>query len=439
MNENNNTNYFMTPEEFENIITNAEGELINRKKIIVDEKIFLDLPSFEEKFSFKLEKDNSSNINSTGLNPLDIYDSSNRTIHISKEYIGSFNNVISYIECDIYLGKNLIIVYDIERKLIIICKYIEFDRRYNYHLMNKEIVLIFRKIGLDEVKKEIEEINRYNLNHYLLNKIIKFKENNYYIFDENLNVIIKLFLNNRLKILVQKETNKNFFHLGKISGYFEYYNYKKRNSEINLNNNNNNNLIDNINDTLNNNNINNQINNIDNDINRVNNKSLNNNINLSQNIVLRRNNSNSNNENNNSISNSQRNVHQSRINQRSENRENNNQNLEIIENHENNEENNVNRNEENNINEGNNNSNMRENEIINQENNSNLIINQNAIENNINIDIIGNNNRRENLNSLNNSLNENNENIRIRGNDNSRNNERTLSNNLYDIRENQNI
>ena len=60
--------------------------------------------------------------------------------------------------------------------VLIICKYIKFDRIHNYFLLKKEIVLLYEKLELHNLKKEVEEISRYNLNEYLLNKYRFFKK-----------------------------------------------------------------------------------------------------------------------------------------------------------------------------------------------------------------------------------------------------------------------
>ena len=51
-----NKKFFMTLEEFENLVNKENNELINGKKIIVDEKILSEIDSFKN-YSFKIEKD----------------------------------------------------------------------------------------------------------------------------------------------------------------------------------------------------------------------------------------------------------------------------------------------------------------------------------------------------------------------------------------------
>ena len=118
-----NKKYFMTSVEFESLVNKGDNKLISGKKIIIDEKIFSDIDSFEN-FSFKLEKEESNNNSSSSSDYsrlIDNYENNNRrTNYLNKEYLGSYLENIAFIECDIYLGKNLIIIYDIERNIIII-------------------------------------------------------------------------------------------------------------------------------------------------------------------------------------------------------------------------------------------------------------------------------------------------------------------------------
>ena len=50
-----NKKFFMTLEEFENLVNKENNELINGKKIIVDEKILSEIDSFKN-YSLKIYK-----------------------------------------------------------------------------------------------------------------------------------------------------------------------------------------------------------------------------------------------------------------------------------------------------------------------------------------------------------------------------------------------
>ena len=240
-----NRNYFMTSEEFLELIK-EQINLENKKKINVDKSIFSDFKSFEE-YSFTLEKNNRSVNNSNNSSLISNFSNkinNERSNNFDQNYLGSYNNTIDYEECDIYLGKNIIILYVMLMNLLIICKYKNFDKRRNYFLLEKIIEFVYEKLELNDAKNEIEEINRCNLNEYLLNKFIEYSKDDdyYYLLDENLNrKKIKLYLNNEFKNLVHSNENNNFFDLTKISDFFRYQKLKKslnknNNNDINLNN-----------------------------------------------------------------------------------------------------------------------------------------------------------------------------------------------------------
>ena len=138
----------MNEKEFSILIHN--DKLIGEKKICVDQNIFTEFKSFKE-FSFKLEKDNpnyqSNSSFQTGKALLDSYEQKNitKSNHLNSEYAANFNIIINYIECSIYLGKHIIILYDIQLNIIIFCKYIIFDKYNNYYLMKEELVLKYEK------------------------------------------------------------------------------------------------------------------------------------------------------------------------------------------------------------------------------------------------------------------------------------------------------
>ena len=155
-------NYFETSKEFENLIKSKQ--LTGSKRILVDKKIFSDFKSFNI-FSFKLERKNNISSNSSGSRCIKLFNNIDKSINSSynqfdKEYL---ENNINYIECDIYLGKNIIILYDFKINLIIFCKYKEFDKINNYHSMMKILTLKYQKLELKEVLNEIKEIDKYDV------------------------------------------------------------------------------------------------------------------------------------------------------------------------------------------------------------------------------------------------------------------------------------
>ena len=111
-------------------------------------------------------------------------------------------------------------------------------------MLKKEIVLLYEKLELNNVKKEVEEISRYNLNEYILNKYIDFSKNVYHILNNVLNRAgIILHLNKEFKEIIHKSSN--LFSLEKISEYFRYYKKKCQKENINEDNINETNNIDN--------------------------------------------------------------------------------------------------------------------------------------------------------------------------------------------------
>ncbi len=399
-----NKKFFMTLEEFENLVNKENNELINGKKIIVDEKILSEIDSFKN-YSFKIEKDepnnNTSSSSSDYCRLIDNYENNNkRSNHLNEEYLGSDIESISYVECDIYLGKHLIILYETQMNVLIICKYIKFDRIHNYFLLKKEIVLLYEKLELHNLKKEVEEISRYNLNEYLLNKYIDFSRNVYHILNNDLNKTgIILHLNEEFKEIIHKSSN--LFYLEKISEYFRYYNKKCQKENNNEDNINENKIIDNnINSKANEENKNEIIleeeNNILQNINSCLNFNINNSANKNQISEHNSENKASNLEIKEIKESKKINKENNKIIHIEEEKKINDINEEIKEDevNDNNDINNTNDNnnneiiEENIINEEINVSNMRENELINQENRGNSLRHQNNIENSYNMDNI---------------------------------------------------
>ena len=231
----------MTSDEFDQIINC--NHLIGKKIIFVDKNIFSEKISFNT-YSFQLESDDPSQYNIYNLNSLSFsklyrsFDDENmeRSNELCLNYI---EKRIDYIETHLYLGKRLLIIFNIELNIIIICSYVNFSHEYNYHTMNIEIVLKYDELDIKEVENVKYEMNNLNnFKDYIINKYIIFSGKEYFILDEKLNNKgITLYFNNNLKEDIHKEGNNNFFDISKIKGYFQLCLLREEKNKINENNN----------------------------------------------------------------------------------------------------------------------------------------------------------------------------------------------------------
>ena len=131
-----------------------------------------------------------------------------------------------FIEIYLYIGKNLIILYHLQEKLIIISTFAgQNNINDNYYLLDLILIMKFEKLlHLRDVKAKILEIENYdNIKEYILHKILgdkssisKNKRAIYQLFEENINKLnndinknltrSQINLRNNLKI---KKINKN--------------------------------------------------------------------------------------------------------------------------------------------------------------------------------------------------------------------------------------
>ena len=149
----------------------------------------------------------------------------------------SINNANSddcYIEIQLYIGKNLIILFNLEEKLIIISSFAgQNNNNDNYYLLDLLLIMKFKKLlSLNEVKLIILEIEKFdNIKKYSIHKISEDKspisKNDieiYQLYKDNINKLNNDI--NKKRIRSQKSIRKNL-NINKIN---------KNSNNINLNN-----------------------------------------------------------------------------------------------------------------------------------------------------------------------------------------------------------
>ena len=235
MNINNNKEYLINPKNFKNLII---SEIIGDKQIFIEEIIYTQFTQkeyFKKLFSFKLEKENPKDIilkrsYSMNFSNSDIFNGQN-SINLNPEersnfipeYLNNIDNVNNnnYIESKLYLGHNLLILYDLNKNIIIFCFYRGYScKEYKidkYHL-NVEFVMKFTKLEIDYIEEEIKNIKKYkegityNLRKYILEKNnIVFHQNKFIIEDKIKNIKINLYVDEELK----KELNHKLKNIQK--------------------------------------------------------------------------------------------------------------------------------------------------------------------------------------------------------------------------------
>ena len=235
MNINNNKEYLINPKNFKNLII---SEIIGDKQIFIEEIIYTQFTQkeyFKKLFSFKLEKENPKDIilkrsYSMNFSNSDIFNGQN-SINLNPEersnfipeYLNNIDNVNNnnYIESKLYLGRNLLILYDLNKNIIIFCFYRGYScKEYKidkYHL-NVEFVMKFTKLEIDYIEEEIKNIKKYkegityNLRKYILEKNnIVFHQNKFIIEDKIKKIKINLYVDEELK----KELNHKLKNIQK--------------------------------------------------------------------------------------------------------------------------------------------------------------------------------------------------------------------------------
>ena len=223
MNINNNKEYLINPKNFKNLII---SEIIEGNQIYIEEIIYTQFTQkeyFKKLFSFKLEKENPKDIilkrsYSMNFSNSDIFNGQN-SINLNPEersnfipeYLNNIDNVNNnnYIESKLYLGRNLLILYDLNKNIIIFCFYRGYScKEYKidkYHL-NIEFVMKFNKLEKKYIKEEIDNIKKYkegityNLRKYILEKNnIVFHQNKFIIEDKIKKIKINLYVDEELK------------------------------------------------------------------------------------------------------------------------------------------------------------------------------------------------------------------------------------------------
>ena len=243
----------MSFDEFINNL-NSNSVIKAEKNIYVEKNILSCYGDFQKTYRFKLNLNDCDckTILDNSLNNSLMEENQRQSMSFNSEYISQscsnnigknnkflINEIINnndYIGIQLYIGKKLLILFNINHNLIIISKFVGLcqNSRYYYDL-HILLVMKYDKLDLRKVKKEIEEINKSDPNDYILQK--QFEDEN---VDSDRHYLIQLYSNN----LKKKEINLNDSHIS---------------SESNQNNNNTNNQNNNTSNNRNNNNINNNI------------------------------------------------------------------------------------------------------------------------------------------------------------------------------------
>lgn len=190
----------MSSEEFNEKIKQNDINTNEIKKIYVEKNILspFDSPKI---IKFKLELNASVLIHSSSssqnlIREISEYQQERDMQEKSKEYIdyiGSIgqnidNNINNnsksviidiskindnnYIEMQLYLGKNILFLFNIQKRLIIIGSFLEKDNNnYVYYNLKLHLIIKFNQLDLSIVKREIEEFKGYaSLNEYICKK-----------------------------------------------------------------------------------------------------------------------------------------------------------------------------------------------------------------------------------------------------------------------------
>ena len=163
------------------------------------------------------------------------------------------NSEDNYIEIKSIIGKNLLILYNLDKKLVIIGSFEGQNNdndNDNYYNLELKIIFKFDKLDTNDVRKKVEDIKKYtNLKKYILDKVF---ENKSYSSNKN-KVIIQLYevninniennnIKNQIDIgnnLSNKKKNKSFNNIiNNNNDEFEEEESEKNNEENNDSNNN---------------------------------------------------------------------------------------------------------------------------------------------------------------------------------------------------------
>ena len=260
----------MSFDEFINNL-NSNSVIKAEKNIYVEKNILSCYEDSKKTYRFKLNLNDCDckTILDNSLNNSLMEESQRQSMSFNSEYISQscsnnigknnkflINEIINnndYIGIQLYIGKKLLILFNINHNLIIISKFVGLcqNSRYYYDL-HIQLVMKYDKLDLRKVKKEIEEINKSDLNDYILQKL--FEDEN---VDSDRHYLIQ-FYNNNLK---KKEINLNDSHISSESNQNNNNNTNNQNNnnQNNNNDNNTNNQNNNTSNNRNNNNINNNI------------------------------------------------------------------------------------------------------------------------------------------------------------------------------------
>ena len=121
-----------------------------------------------------LEKDNEEKseefrpyINSIENN----LDNNNNNINSKSVSINNISNIDdnNYIEMQLYLGKNLLFLFNIKKRIIIICSFAgRNENNFIYYNLRLHFFIKFNQLNLNKVNREIQEFKKYaSLKEYI--------------------------------------------------------------------------------------------------------------------------------------------------------------------------------------------------------------------------------------------------------------------------------
>lgn len=235
----------MTPDEIEQIMNS--NSLIGGKIIYVDENIFSEKifskkifseKTFPKVYSFKLESDKLTQYNiSNSQNNTVLFDEYEKdNININKtifSVISKNSSRINYIKSEVFVGIDLVIIFSIENKVIIFCRYCAFDKIKNYYKMKISLVFKFKELDENMVIKMKQEISNLKcLQDYIKAKPIIFNGEDYLILDENMKGNeINIEMNDNYKTIICNKNNKNYFECKEKDGYVQCLELYKKNKK----------------------------------------------------------------------------------------------------------------------------------------------------------------------------------------------------------------
>ena len=228
-------------------------EIIGEYPILVEKSLFSESFNFVKTYKFKFENENNNNIinqsnsdnNFSQIANLLQNSNANSNSHLNISNYSNELNLKNEEPAKLYFGKNLLILYNIDKKVIILAKYKGIHDKSNLHLMKVKKEYNFERVDINIINKRLEKIKNFCINEYNPKKKDKINVSNNNISAINKPNIINLNeINNNINQNDQKDELKNnnqnninnTYIIEKINNIFiNNNNIKKRKTNINEN------------------------------------------------------------------------------------------------------------------------------------------------------------------------------------------------------------